>query len=172
MYNPDFLKAMDILIQNEGLYSNDPDDNGGETFVGISKKFFPNWKGWKRNIDLSKITRENLKDTEIYKDILDFYYKNFWEPLKLNSLPKEIRIYLFDMAVNMGLKTAIKILQRTIGTKPDGIIGPVTISVANNFDCLFPNLKLNRIKYYVDLTNKNKKYKKFLLGWINRCFNT
>ena len=41
-----FIKAFNKLIKAEGGYVNDPDDNGGETFMGITRKNHPNCKMW------------------------------------------------------------------------------------------------------------------------------
>ena len=38
----------DKLIFTEGGYVNDPDDAGGETYLGISRKHNPKWDGWKK----------------------------------------------------------------------------------------------------------------------------
>jgi lysozyme family protein len=50
----DFKQAHSIVMNNEGGYANDPSDRGGETYKGISRNNFPNWKGWKL-IDLHKL---------------------------------------------------------------------------------------------------------------------
>ncbi len=41
-----FIDAYKKVLNNEGIYSNDPDDAGGETYKGISRKANPNWDGW------------------------------------------------------------------------------------------------------------------------------
>ena len=42
----DFMKAYLKMAPVEGLYSNDPDDPGGETVHGIARVFWPRWSGW------------------------------------------------------------------------------------------------------------------------------
>ena len=49
-FNEEFKKV--ILV--EGGYVNDPDDAGGETYLGISRRYNPNSKIW-NIIDLSLI---------------------------------------------------------------------------------------------------------------------
>ena len=41
-----FNLAYKKLEVAEGGYVNDPDDKGGETYKGISRKANPNWAGW------------------------------------------------------------------------------------------------------------------------------
>ena len=35
-------------MEHEGGYVDDRDDRGGETYRGISRNNFPDWKGWKK----------------------------------------------------------------------------------------------------------------------------
>ena len=42
----DFQEAYDILYTHEGDYANDPDDYGGETYKGVSRRYQTTWKGW------------------------------------------------------------------------------------------------------------------------------
>ena len=42
----DFKKALSKILKWEAGYVNDPDDAGGETFAGVSRKNNKNWKGW------------------------------------------------------------------------------------------------------------------------------
>ena len=49
----DFNQALQMVLQNEGGYVNDPNDPGGETYKGIARKMNSNWIGWQL-IDLQK----------------------------------------------------------------------------------------------------------------------
>ena len=51
----DFDKALKFVLKWEGGYSNDPNDPGGETKYGISKRSYP-------ELDISKLTLEQAKD--------------------------------------------------------------------------------------------------------------
>ena len=42
----DFRLAYKKIEAAEGGYVNDPDDKGGETYKGISRKANPDWNGW------------------------------------------------------------------------------------------------------------------------------
>jgi len=163
---------MKIVFENEGIYSNDPNDPGGETFLGISRHYFPNWEGWKL-IDTGNfytLTIKEVKNSKIYPYVLEFYFNNFWKKLHMDDIPDSIKEIYFDSAINMGIKRAIKILQMSIDTLPDGIIGPITLKTLKvaNEKLLYERFKINRIGYYAKICNENRKLEKFLLGWINR----
>ena len=51
----DFEKAFINTMGYEGGYVYDPDDAGGETYKGISRRYHPSWPGW-RIIDKVKIS--------------------------------------------------------------------------------------------------------------------
>jgi len=166
-----------IIFENEGIYSNDPDDPGAETFMGISRKYHPNWPGWKYVDELkeqgiiNKIDENFIKNSKLYNLVLDFYFVNYWKKLHLDVLDFNLAILLFDSAINLGKKTAVKLLQRILGVKDDGIIGTQTLGAIKNFEndeLLKEKYKLKRIEHYINLCYKNKNLRKYLLGWLNR----
>jgi lysozyme family protein len=181
MFPKDFLNNMEIVFRNEGIYSNDPDDPGGETFVGIARNFHPDWQGWEtidylknQGVDLENWEKEDVINSDLYNYVLDFYYNEYWKKLHLDKLANTIKTSLFDSAINMGKKTAIKILQRALNVIDDGIFGPITLEKALSIDpeLLVSNFKLKRIEYYVNLCYNKPIYKKYLLGWVNRALRT
>lgn len=91
----DFEFCIKIVLEKEGGYVNDPDDKGGETKFGISKRAFP-------NLDIANLTIEQAK--AIYK-------KHYWDAINAESIKEELRLTAFDMAVNAGISTAKMILK-------------------------------------------------------------
>jgi lysozyme family protein len=91
-----FKEIIEKVLEHEGGYVNDPKDLGGETKYGITKRFYP-------DIDIKNLTIEQA--TEIYK-------KDYWDKNKVESLPQNLWHIYFDMCVNMGKRTAVKVLQR------------------------------------------------------------
>lgn len=120
----------DKVIKAEGGYINDPDDNGGETYLGISRKFNPQWRGWvyidevkkeNKNVSNTKLTsllKANDRITELAKSL----YKNmYWDILELDDIPsQDIAHELFDTCVNCGAARAICIAQQVIGMTVTG----------------------------------------------------
>ena len=99
-----------LLLQHEGGYVNDLKDPGGETKYGISKRAYP-------DEDIKSLTLDRAK----------FLYKrDYWDKVRADNLPKQIRLAVFDAAVNSGVSQSIKWLQRAVGTNDDGIFGPAT----------------------------------------------
>jgi len=92
--NKDFEKAIKFVLKWEGGYSNDPNDPGGETKYGISKRSYP-------ELDISKLTLKQAKE---------IYYQNYWLKTSCDELPFPFNIVVFDTAVNMGRRKAIELL--------------------------------------------------------------
>lgn len=104
-----FDQAFDRLIGHEGGYVCDPRDPGGETKFGICKRSYP---------------ALNIKNLDI-GTAKAIYRKDFWQPLGDECHPA-IRFQAFDFAVNSGIQTALRRLQRAIHVADDGHFGPVS----------------------------------------------
>lgn len=92
----DFDRAVAIILHLEKGYVNHPDDPGGETNFGISKRRYP-------NEDIRAMTA--ARATELYR-------RDFWLP-ECDSLPWPLSLYVFDVSVNSGPSRARKLLPAT-----------------------------------------------------------
>ncbi len=159
--NKRFLDIYRIVMEYEGGYVNHPNDPGGETYKGISRRAHPNWKGWQL-IDQKKPVPEQL--------VQEFYYDNYWVRLKCDEMPYPVGEYLFDFGVNAGITRAVITVQKILNVKVDGILGPVTIGAIQKQDPqkLMYELLRERVRYYTTITMRNSKFQVFFLGWIRR----
>lgn len=133
-FNIEFKK----LVLAEGGYVNDPDDSGGETYLGISRKNNPKWVGWKTIDEIKKVNgvkniTKILKQNESLTNSASIYYKmKYWDIFRLDEIPNQkIAHEMFDTCVNMGPKSAINIAQQILDMTPTGVFS----------DELFYNLK-------------------------------
>lgn len=156
-----FNDYLQVILKHEGGYVDNPSDPGGETKYGISKRSYP-------GLDIKNLTIE---------DASSIYYNDYWLKLNIDGINNEdLKLQLFDMVVNAGIKTSIKLLQHILGVIEDGVVGPVTIDKI----CLYhlnrgdivEDYKTARINYYNKLVEKNPKLKVFIKGWINRVAST
>tara|TARA_X000001388_G_scaffold77607_2_gene79421 strand:+ start:726 stop:1232 length:507 start_codon:yes stop_codon:yes gene_type:complete len=156
-----FNKAVKLILKHEGGYVDHPDDPGGETNFGISKRAFP-------DVDIKNLTEE--KAAEIYKE-------KYWRKIFGPSLPPALAIHVFDYAVNSGVKRASKTLQRLVKTKPDGVIGLITVeAVGKHYKkdqvkeqmIFIEQYRASRMDFLVGL----KTFKTFGKGWTRRVNET
>ena len=151
----EFNDIIEVVLEHEGGYVNDPDDPGGETNFGIAKRSHP-------TVDIKNLTKEKAK--EIYK-------QKYWDKNNVKGLPEHLRHIYFDMCVNMGKRRAGKIVQRAANNKGhdllvDGFLGPITLGKIGNVE--LNRVRAYRIKYYADLVTKRSDLEKFYFGWFKR----
>ena len=145
-----FDQAFDWVVGAEGKYSNDPDDPGGETNWGISKRAYP-------NLDIKNLDKEEAKK---------IYYQDYWVLSRAEVLPEKLAIAVFDCAVNQGWHTCALMLQQAAGVVMDGKIGPITLAKLKRDDILERFLAARAIRY-----SETRNFDKFGYGWMNRLFN-
>jgi len=172
----EFQSAFVNLIKNEGGWTNDLDDSGGETFKGIARKYNELWLGWKIIDGMKNNNKEkflaNLRENKKLDGLVeDFYKVNYWNKIRAGEINNQkIAESIFDFAVNAGIKTSVSLAQKVIDASSDGIIGEKSIRKLNSFSesGFINNFALEKIKRYVSITEKNKKNRKFFFGWIRR----
>lgn len=169
----DYKAAFDKLLQLEAFpgYVNHPDDHGGETFAGISRRFWPKWDGW-RDVDVWVAhgkTRDNLDPLWIKVNL--FYRENFWHKRLADLNNQELANWLFQMAVNSGWKMTVKFLQRAVGTAADGVWGDKTqgLVAAANQKAVLALCRSEALKFYQGLVDRDPSQLVFLNGWRNRA---
>lgn len=145
-----FAQVFDRTLGHEGNYSNNPNDPGGETKYGISKRAYP-------NLVIKKLTEE---------DAFNIYQRDFWNRIGADKLPDGVAYQLFDFAINSGIETSIRYFQRSLGVADDGFFGPVSFAraaIVSESDMIM-NLNAERLDYMTRLKN----WPKFGKGWARR----
>jgi lysozyme family protein len=143
-----FDQAFTRLLGHEGGYTIGVGDPGGETNWGVSKRSYP-------GVDIKALTVEGAKA---------IYRRDFWDASRCADMPPELRFTLFDAAVNSGVRQAVKWLQATVGTKQDGVIGPVTLGAVAGCPNLLAKYSGRRLQFMAELSN----WPRFGRGWANR----
>ena len=143
-----FEESFTRLLGNEGRYSNDPKDPGGETNWGISKRTYP-------HVDIKNLTKEGAKE---------IYMRDFWQPLA--EAHPAVRYQAFDFAVNSSIQTATRKLQQAVGAADDGHWGPrsaAALAAMELNDVLMKYIGL-RLQFMTGLANWEHAGK----GWARR----
>ena len=147
----DINAAFEILINFEGTSFTDyKNDNGGETRYGVSKASYP-------NLDIANLTEDKAKA---------IYGTDYWIEGNCAKVKVDLQYPLFDFAVNAGVVTAIKLLQKCCGITEDGKFGSLTLMQSDNISV--EKFLLYRQWFYNDIAAKNPSQIEFLDGWTNR----
>ncbi len=108
----------------EGGFQADPADRGnwtgGETGKGLLL-------GTKYGISAAAYPGLSIKQLTP-EQAADIYTRDYLAPLNAVALADGLVFQLLDCAVNSGIGTANRLLQRAVGVAPDGHIGPVTLA--------------------------------------------
>lgn len=121
-----FTAAVTTLLEVEGGYVDHPSDPGGRTNWGISQRAYP-------NLDIRSLTRA---------EAISIYRRDYWNKIP-DTLPDDVRFFLFDASVNHGVARALE--------------------WAGKYDTL-TDLVAARLRFYANLGTFNA----FGRGWTRR----
>jgi lysozyme family protein len=96
----------------------------------------------------------------------DVYRRKYWDAVKADSLPDDLRFAVFDAAVNSGVKQAVQWLQIAVDVGDDGILGPITLAAAQRADGLRAAVTVNAIR--LDFMTSLPTWGAFGRGWARR----
>lgn len=170
-----FSVAYDKYIRpNEGGYSNIAADKGGETYGGIARNYWPSWIGWPQIDQKKKLYPGGIIPRgTLFKDLDDeteLFYQQWWTSHYFDQIQnQDVANLLFDYNVNSS-STAIKAVQRLVGTTQDGGMGPQTVAAINKADSvkLYNDLLADRKNLYASLVARDPTQAVFWDGWMNR----
>lgn len=159
------------VVKNEGGYTNNPHDKGGETKYGITAKTAARHGYTGPMIDLPLD-----KAVEIYKS-------EYWKYDAVAELHPDLAFRLMDFGVTAGPGTAIETLQTALNVltgqvQPvDGVIGPKTVQSlkqvmnrSNNAPRVLLGLvRTFQVLHYANIVEKDESQQTFIYGWLDRC---
>lgn len=163
---------------------NDPNDAGGETYAGIARRFHPDADIWilidgaKKLPGFPGALDETALREQLELAVADFYFVEFWKPGRFDVIVDQaLANELFEEAVNLGLGTAIRILQTVLNAlnlygkrwpdvTVDGQAGPSTTYAAARCHAIgmSPDVRkfcnVEQGHHYLASRNEN-----FIRGW-------
>jgi lysozyme family protein len=165
-------EILDAILAREGGFVDDPADRGGATNYGITQ-------GTLSEVLDKVASRDDVKalTPQLAREI---YRRRYIEGPGFDGIASgDLRAVVVDAAVNHGVKTAIKLLQRVLKVTDDGLLGPVSFTAANVLDgrLLARKVLWERIRLYGRLISHNltdadrdgiPDNTEFASGWLNR----
>ena len=171
----DFNQALQLVLQNEGGYSSDPNDPGGETYKGVARKMNSNWIGWTL-IDLQRkqgnFPANLANNSELNAEIEQFYKVNYWDRVKGDDITDQrVANSIFDFGVNAGTGTSVILAQKVTGANEDGIMGTNSVTAVNatDPDQFIAYFTLAKIARYIKIVRNRPSSQKYFFGWIRRA---
>ena len=161
-----FDRCLEMLLHHEGGFTADKFDPGndgdgygnqGSTNMGVTAKVYAAFTGQPAPIEvMQKLT---------VVDVAPIYKQNYWDRVRADDLPSGVDWAVFDWQVNSGNRSA-KALQRNVGAKADGAVGPMTLQAVANHDPedIIRNMHSSRDTFYRQL----KLFDRYGRGWTRR----
>ena len=164
-------QMIDAILGREGEFVDHPTDRGGPTKFGVTLKTLASWLD--KQVDANDV---RALRREVAKEI--FRSRYYVEP-KINQLPCLIQPLVFDMSINHGPGTAVRLLQEVLDSNGyscsiDGGIGEETLECAQAAESDLGNKLVNelvdrRIDLYEDIVRQDPSQAVFLEGWLQRA---
>ena len=156
-----FPGALAFTLSAEGGLSDDPQDPGGLTNLGLTLADLTRWDGHTASPD---DVRALTPDTAA-----PIYRAFYWLPVGGPRLSPGVGLSVFDHGVNRGVRTSARILQRILGVEADGWIGPqtltaLTVAAYSGIQPILEALHEHQGADYIALGNAH-----FERGWLARC---
>lgn len=151
-------KSFVLMLESEGGFVNHPNDPGGMTNLGVTQSV------WNKFIGRQSTEQEMRALTP---EIVEPLYKSqYWDKCRCDDLPSGVDYLVFDFAVNAGPGRSAMILQTSVGTNPDGGIGPLTLDAVNKCHPseLINDYSREKENFYRSLTT----FGTFGKGWMSR----
>jgi murein L,D-transpeptidase YcbB/YkuD len=161
----DFKTAFEYTMNFEdrarsGVVTEEP--NGAKARLGINSKYNPDMPAefWTcpvaQALEIAAIREE----------------ARYWKPLKLDQVKDQaVANKLFDEGINASIREAGLLVQRALGIKQDGVIGPQTISAINSAEPiqLLTKLRAESKAYYEAICAQHPNLSKWLHSYLVRA---
>ena len=157
-------QMLDEILKREGGFVNDPADAGGPTNFGITVHTLADWRG-------RPATTRDVAELQEHEARQILRYRYLEQPGISHIGWEKVRAAVMDAAVNHGAAQAIRLLQRVVGVKEDGIMGPITLDALAGLTerAALAKLAAERVRLLGRILASKPEQAKFASGWLNRA---
>lgn len=168
------------LLRVEGGFFDHPSDPGGATYAGVALRTVRTLDADGDGVldfDLDgdgDVDREDIKALAGHPEKIEAFYRGgYWEPTRAGELPAHLAMFVFDAAVHHGVGAAALLLQRAVGVKADGVIGPATVEAArSHWPGALDSCVIQRLDLFDRIHVARPKSLAFREGWRRRLLIT
>jgi lysozyme family protein len=148
---------LDLVKQVEGGFCHLPGEAGCTNF-GIRQETLAAWRR-------KPVTEEDVRKLT-WDEACTIYSARYWGAVAGDRLPPGLDVAVADMAVNSGVRQAAKTLQRVLGCKPDGHVGPATLEACRR--ATLPDILTAFRDARLGFLRGLPTWSRFGRGWENR----
>ena len=145
--------AISLTIQHEVGFTDNCNDPGGATNMGVTQRDLP-------NIDIRNLT--------VYQ-ATTYYLQSYWKPMYSRIMDQVVANKIFDFGVLFGIGTAVKILHEVLKIEGD-IFGEETLAAVNEADSISLLLayRIAFVQHALKIGADRPSEREFVSGWIRR----
>lgn len=153
-----FRTCVDLVLEREGGFVDDPRDRGGATKFGITIHTLREFRG-------EPVTEQDVRALKI-EEALEIYRSRYWNLLKCDEMPAGVDLIVFDFGVNAGPTRSTRLLQQIVRAEVDGGVGDQTIGLVRTMPPaeIIEQFSTRKIAFYKEL----KGWETYGDGWTNR----
>lgn len=193
---PDFDLAYDQVLPHEGNWSQDPDDPGGQTLLGTTRRDWSFLKCWSAVVDpwlaRGKTGPHPWEDPATREECRWAALNGYWARTRAGEIENQaLATVLMDTSFNIGVHGGVSLLQRSLNFMNrnydgglnlypelvvDGGMGGVSLKACglilarNEGHILFGHFGGLRVQHYQALMLKATRKEKYQ-GWIARALS-
>jgi lysozyme family protein len=165
----DFGQALVKVLENEGGFFHNQETgevvNRGVTLDTLRGLGFLRSTGPATPADVAFVQALSMGQTA------SIYRLQYWDKLELDKITsQDVAAKIFDLSVNVGTVQATKFVQRAVGVRDDGVLGPVSLAAINkaNPAALLSLIRWEASKFYRDVAAAHPDLAPNLAGWLAR----
>lgn len=157
-------EIIEEILKREGGFVDHPNDPGGATNFGITRKVLKKWRGRSTSI-------EDVRGLTIMEAKMIYFARYIRRPGFDAIRTPDLKLLVIDCGVNHGTFRAVKWLQKAVGVKPDGKIGPISRRAIGRADAALTYRKViaTRVRFYGEIIRRRARLHVFAAGWMNRA---
>jgi lysozyme family protein len=155
-----FETCLALMLAHEGGFVNHPQDPGGMTNLGVTKRVWEEWVG--HDVD-EKQMRALTPET-----VAPLYKRKYWDACRADDLVAGVDYVVFDVAVNSGPGRAVKFLQSCVGVTADGGFGSATLAAVKEAEKDPARLVELYCAKRLEFLQSLKTFETFGKGWSRR----
>lgn len=172
------------IVQWEGVWQANPSDSGnyanckagGTKLIGTMRGVTPDVYGAWINVDPCALTAQQMQEEITLELAAQIAVTNYFQQPGLDVLNWSPLIAItMDFGWTSGPARAIKTLQTLVGATADGVPGPATGNMVNQYIArtgiatACDNYTAQRVNYYLSISQPGTTNAQFRDGWLNRA---
>ncbi len=154
---------IDAILRREGGFVDHPADQGGPTKYGITQRTLKQYRG--RPVTVGDLRALGESEARL------IYQRLYISGPGFDRISgQRLRALVIDCAVNHGPSRATRWLQAAVGTRVDGVFGPLTLAAANaaEEETLYKRVLAQRCRFYGQIIARDPSQAAFAAGWAAR----